>query len=381
MKVVLYHPWIYLKSGLERTILEIARRSRHEIIIYTSHYDAEKTYPELKAFNIREVNPVSVNRDYGSVLKAGKNIAMTRLDVQDVDAVVVCCDGLGTFLSIRNNEKPLFNLCFTPLRAVYDLEYRARHYEKHRNKKWLAWFLEQGFKFVDRLLWRRYDHIVSISETVTKRIEAAGLSSREKISLCYPGIDERKIRPSDVQNKYFFIPGRIMWTKNIELGVMAFKKFKASVDTDFKLIIAGMVDVKSEAYLDELRSIAEPCKDIEFVIEPDDDEMFQLYQNCYGTLFTAFNEDLGLTPMEAMAQAKPVIAVNRGGPTEVVVHNETGLLVNADENSFSVAIQLLASDPELAKKFGKAGLERVKNYTWQAFVDQFDDVIDSKMQM
>ena len=27
MKIALYHPWIYLKSGLERTILEIARRS------------------------------------------------------------------------------------------------------------------------------------------------------------------------------------------------------------------------------------------------------------------------------------------------------------------------------------------------------------------
>ena len=69
MKVALYHPWIYLKSGLERTILEIARRSRHDWIICTSHFDASGTYPQLQEHSVTEVNRVSVQRSYGAVMQ------------------------------------------------------------------------------------------------------------------------------------------------------------------------------------------------------------------------------------------------------------------------------------------------------------------------
>ena len=66
MKVALYHPWIYLKGGLERTILEIGRRSRHEWLIYTSHYDAAGTFPEMAGLQVREAQRVSVQRSYGA---------------------------------------------------------------------------------------------------------------------------------------------------------------------------------------------------------------------------------------------------------------------------------------------------------------------------
>ena len=62
MKIAIYHPWVYLKSGLERTILEIFKLSEHEITVFTSHYDKQGTYPELADHNIVEINPVSVER-------------------------------------------------------------------------------------------------------------------------------------------------------------------------------------------------------------------------------------------------------------------------------------------------------------------------------
>ena len=93
MRIALYHPWIYVKSGLERTILEIVRRSRHDWDIHTSHYDAQGTYPELRDYAIRETSRVSVRRNYGAVLAASARVASTRLDLEGVDALVVCCDG------------------------------------------------------------------------------------------------------------------------------------------------------------------------------------------------------------------------------------------------------------------------------------------------
>ncbi len=88
MRIALYRPWIYVKSGLERTILEIARRSRHQWDIHTSHYDAQGTYPELKELGIRETARVSVRRNYSSVLAASARLATTRLDIDGVDALL-----------------------------------------------------------------------------------------------------------------------------------------------------------------------------------------------------------------------------------------------------------------------------------------------------
>ena len=121
MRIAIYHPWIYLKSGLERTILEICRRSRHSWTIYTSHFDAAGTYPELSEMNVVELPRVSVNRRYGAVINAAARIATTRLE-GDHDVLVISCDGLGSLINFRNHTKPSVCLCFTPLRAVYDEE-------------------------------------------------------------------------------------------------------------------------------------------------------------------------------------------------------------------------------------------------------------------
>jgi len=377
MKVALYHPWIYLKSGLERTILEVARRSRHQWTIYTSHYDADGTYPDLRDFGVRETHKVSVKRNYGAVLAASWRIARTRLELRDVDALVVCCDGVGSFITLRNRAKPALNLCFTPLRAIYDLEYRRRHLERQGRRRWLALSIEFLYRVVDRLVWRRYHRVVCISETVRDRVVSGGLEQASNMRVLYPGVDADQIAPSDRFENFFFLPGRIMWTKNIELGVEAFLKFKRVTKLPYRLVIAGMVDAKGEAYYAKLRALTHGDDDIVFHLSPSDTQMSDYYARCSASLFTAFNEDLGLTPMEAMARGKPVIAVDRGGPREVVEHDVTGFLVNADSNSFSVAMQLMVSDPERMRDMGRAGLERVRRFTWDRLVADLDDEIEA----
>ncbi|MEJ2743921.1 MAG: glycosyltransferase family 4 protein [Gammaproteobacteria bacterium] len=374
-QVALYHPWIYLKSGLERTLLELAKRSRHQWTFYTSHYDSENTYPDLKLYNIQEVNRVSVQREYRSVLNAAKTITQTVLPLEGKDLLVVSCDGLGSLITCRNRI-PTINLCFTPLRAVYDEIYREHHLLQHAKKRWLALGFESAFRIIDKLLWSRYQKIISISDCVKTRIVSANLASKEKIDVVYPGIDEKNIVASDVFESFFFLPGRIMWTKNIELAITAFRQFKNLTKHNFRLVIAGMVDEKSKPYFEKLKQLAGHSPDVIFCLNPDDATLCDYYHRCYATLFTAFNEDLGLTPMEAMSHGKPVIAVNRGGPREVIVHGETGLLMPADENAFALAMEQLVSHQARARALGHAGLERVKQFTWEKFVSKMDDVVD-----
>ena len=72
-------------------------------------------------------------------------------------------------------------------------------------------------------------------------------------------------------------------------------------------------------------------------------------------------EPFGLAVLEAMAQHKPVVAVNVGGPPEIVVEGETGLLVPArDPQAMADALEVLLDDPARAEEMGEAGYARLR---------------------
>ncbi|MBL8702120.1 MAG: glycosyltransferase [Alphaproteobacteria bacterium] len=378
MRVAVYYPWVYVKSGIERIIVELKRRSRHDISILTHHYDRDATYPELKSMGVVEVGHVPVSRDYLSVAKAGWIIGRTRLDTSAFDAMIVCCEGLGSLINFRNDDRPILNVCCTPLRPVYDHEYRARVHARAGILRPALGLVEAAWRMIDRAAWRRYSAVVAISETVRRRIAAAGLWDKE-VSLVYPGISRDRIRPSSTFEPFFFLPGRIMWTKNIELAVAAFRRIRETTpeaEFPFRLVVAGMVDRKSQPYLQRLRDMAAGDPAIEFRLDPSDAEMRDLYDRCWATLFTAFNEDFGITPVEAMAAAKPVLAVNRGGPVEVVVDGQTGRLLPDTPEAFAAAMRALAADEAGARAWGQCGLARAPLFTWEHFVETVDAEID-----
>lgn len=71
-------------------------------------------------------------------------------------------------------------------------------------------------------------------------------------------------------------------------------------------------------------------------------------------------EPFGRVMIEGMALSKPVIAPREGGPLEIVVDGETGLLVEPrDPGALADAIIALCSNPDTSRKMGQAGRERV----------------------
>ncbi len=71
-------------------------------------------------------------------------------------------------------------------------------------------------------------------------------------------------------------------------------------------------------------------------------------------------EPFGLALLEAMAQSKPVVAVNAGGPPEIVVEGETGLLVPPrDPGALADALECLLDNPNRAAQMGETGFKRL----------------------
>jgi hypothetical protein len=79
--------------------------------------------------------------------------------------------------------------------------------------------------------------------------------------------------------------------------------------------------------------------------EVSEEELLDLYSRCRGLICTAVDEDFGLTPLEAMASGKPVIAVDEGGFRETVTL-PTGRLVPPTDRFITDAIKTLTEDPE-----------------------------------
>jgi glycosyltransferase involved in cell wall biosynthesis len=72
-------------------------------------------------------------------------------------------------------------------------------------------------------------------------------------------------------------------------------------------------------------------------------------------------EGLPLVILEAMAAAKPVIATSVGGVAEIVIHQETGLLIPPEDvSALADAILWMIENPESAGLMGSKGLEIVQ---------------------
>lgn len=89
----------------------------------------------------------------------------------------------------------------------------------------------------------------------------------------------------------------------------------------------------------------------------------EIISGSYFTVDPSPVEAFGNVIVESMAGRKPVIAVNAWGPKEIIVHGETGLLVEPDApTDFAPAIIELLSYPSRIREMGNKSLERAQKY-------------------
>ena len=88
-------------------------------------------------------------------------------------------------------------------------------------------------------------------------------------------------------------------------------------------------------------------------------------------------EGFGLVALQAAHMARPVVASGVGGVAEVVVHGETGVLVEPnDADALADAIVALLADPDRAARLGRAGRRRAEtDLGWERHVDAYDALL------
>jgi glycosyltransferase involved in cell wall biosynthesis len=85
---------------------------------------------------------------------------------------------------------------------------------------------------------------------------------------------------------------------------------------------------------------------------------------------TSLNEGTPLTLIEAMANARPIVATRVGGVVDLLGDDRGICVPSGDEAAFAAAVTRLAADPQLQKDLGARGYEFVhRNYGKERLVD------------
>jgi len=174
--------------------------------------------------------------------------------------------------------------------------------------------------------------------------------------------------------------------KNLGLAVDALGWLRTRLPAErfaaVRLVLAGHYDARlgeQRAAMQDLRARArrhDVERQVAFALSPSDVERRALLARCRCVVYTPTAEHFGIVPLEAMAAARPVIAVDHGGPTETIVDGETGFLRAPTAEAFGEALATVLADPARARRMGEAGREHVRrHFSRRAFGDRLESLL------
>ncbi|MEM3399488.1 MAG: glycosyltransferase [Candidatus Micrarchaeia archaeon] len=368
-KLALVHPYLYTKGGAERVVLKIAQHFNAKI--YCSIYDKENTFPEFSELDVEVIKKGFMGYLPSFIPKRARDAAISgyqfyTLKIKDYDVV----NAHGTPSEwVRNRNAPVVWYCHTPNREAFDL-YEWRMRRRNLYEKLVFWSFIQAYKFFEFKTVPKIEHVFANSENTKNRLKK------------YLGVDAQVLNPCvdydrfrcDAYDKFFLYPSRITPEKRFEFAIEAFKKFSER-NKGWKLVIAGaLLRQRKEhvAYYEQIRSMLGDMGEI--MLDVDSKTLTDLYARCTAVLYTPVDEDFGIVPLEAMASCKPCIAINEGGPKEVIP-KEAGFLISSPAE-MAEKMGYIANNIVDAEKMGKAGRAHVeKNFSWKAFLNKFERVV------
>lgn len=207
----------------------------------------------------------------------------------------------------------------------------------------------------DRAAAQRMTALVANSRNVQERIRRC--YDRESIVIP-PPVETHRFRLSPENDGFYLIVSRLLGYKNVDLAVRAFSR------SGRKLIVMGEGPQRPE-----LEKLAGPS--VQILGRRPDSEVQAAFQTCRAFIFPG-HEDFGITPVEAMACGKPVIALKKGGALETIVEGKTGVFFNnPTDEELAAAVEKL----EAASWDPAAIRQHAEQFSAENFLEKMEGVL------
>ena len=302
MKVALVHDWLTGMRGGERC-LEVFCELFPDAPIYTLLHTPGSVSPTIER---RTIHPSFIQRLPDAERRYRQYLplfpaAIRRFDVAGYDLVLSSSHAVAKSVRVPPGALHVC-YCFTPMRYVWDL------YDDYfgRGAGWATSLLmppvAAALRRWDRRTAAGVHRFVAISRFIADRIRRAYGRDADVI---YPPVDVSRFRIEESPGDYYLVVSALTPYKRVDLAV------KAAGRLGRRLLVVGTGPEERR-----LRALAGPT--VELLGWRDDAEIAALYAGCRALIFPTL-EDFGITPLEAMAAGRPVIALGQGGALETVV--------------------------------------------------------------
>jgi len=179
--------------------------------------------------------------------------------------------------------------------------------------------------------------------------------------------------PASSEEASLLYVGRLSPEKGCDLAIRTLKHVRESFPSA-RLTVAGDGPLHEEVRA--LASNLEIRHAVEFLGEVQPARVESLIDASTCLLVPSRTEGFGLVALEAAHRARPVVATQVGGLPEVVIHGETGFVVEKDDpTAMARAVLEVLGDRPRALRMGEAAKRRAEEcFGWERFVDSYDEL-------
>ncbi|MBU4343338.1 MAG: glycosyltransferase family 4 protein [Candidatus Omnitrophica bacterium] len=243
----------------------------------------------------------------------------------------------------------------------------------------------------------KWDHIIAVSHFIKRELIGIGVPHK-KITTVHHGIDEQlynpKIKYKSIFKKYpqlknkkiVFHPARMGLAKGCDVSIKALRRIKDRIP-NIMLILAGTKNIidwaqsqqKDIAYMVDLVDFFNMRKNV-LIDAFDLTDMPKLYAASDVCVYpSTASEPFGLTMLEALSSAKPMVVTETGGMPEIIKDGINGFVVPIrDFEALASRVIQLISNKELHDRLGYTGRQMVEqNYTKEIVTRKTLDVYKS----
>jgi glycosyltransferase involved in cell wall biosynthesis len=231
---------------------------------------------------------------------------------------------------------------------------------------------------VHRMLARRFDRVIAISESVETGLRASGIPP-ERMRRVYLGVDidelrARVVTPRDVVRQTLGVAddtvlvtmvGNVRRWKGQHVVVAALTTLPDAVRRRMRVLFVGATSPESESYAATLAATVETERLGEIVtfLGPRTDVPDLLAATDVAIHASVEPEPFGLVVPEAMALGAAVIAAGAGGPLEIVTPT-TGMLFDpASPAELAAHLTTLVTDADRRRALALAGPDRAQHFS------------------
>lgn len=217
-------------------------------------------------------------------------------------------------------------------------------------------------RFVEKRNVRMADELVAVSEHIGYLTMDSLPLTGKHFTVIYNGVDTRLFHPVNSPRRV----GRILFVGRVQRRKGIYELFRAfaivsEVYPSAELVVAGRLPDDTQTQLELLQLLPEGASErVTFLGPVPFEQLADIYSQASVAVFPSQAEAFGLTCVEAMACATPVIMTSRSSGPEIVEHGVSGLLVDpTSPQSIADAILSLLYNEPLREQIGMAGRERV----------------------